>query len=221
MKTPSAIGLFAATWLVACSSAQGDWQTASTSNTVNAYERFLQKHPNTTQAVTARARVQTLEEEQAWAGAQQTNTVGAFRSYLEEHPQGSHSAEARGRIAATERVAAWAGASAADTPEALQAFIEKYPQGAEADQARAKLAQITGFRVQLASYRSEQLAEKTRDQLQGKYGDLLGSVVVVPESGSNAHVVRSAPMGEVEANNTCAKLRKAHLSCEVVRDVNS
>jgi len=221
MKISPAIGLFAAACLVACSSAQSDWQTASTRNTVTSYESFVQQHPNTTQAATARARIQTLEDEQAWAGAQQTNTMAAYRSYLAEHPQGSHSAEARDRIGVAERVAAWAGASAADTPEVLQAFIEKYPQSAEADQARAKLAQITGFRVQLASYRSEELAEKTRDQLQGKYGDLLGSVVVVPESGSNAHVVRSAPMGEVEANNTCVKLRKAHLSCEVVRDANS
>jgi outer membrane protein assembly factor BamD (BamD/ComL family) len=221
MKTSHAMALFAATLLVACSSAQTDWQTASASNTLNAYENFLQKHPNTTQAAAARGRIQKLEDEQAWAGAQQTNTVGAFQSYLQGHPRGSHAAEARDRIAAAERVAEWAGASAADTPEALQAFLEKYPQGAEADQARANLAQMTGFRVQLASYRSEELAEKTRDQLQGKYGDLLGSVVVVPEAGSKAHVVRSAPMGEVEANNTCAKLRKAHLTCEVVRDANS
>jgi sporulation related protein len=221
MKLTRATGLLATTLLGACSSAQSDWHTASASNTVATYEQFLQKHPNTRQAAAASARIQSLAEAQAWAGAQQINTVAAYRGYLQSDARGSHAAEARERIAAAERVAAWAGASAADTPEALQAFLEKYPEGPEAEQARAKLAQMTGFRVQLASYRSEQLAEQTRDQLQGKYGDLLGSVVVVPEAGSKAHLVRSAPMGEAEANNTCAKLKKAHLACEVVRDANS
>jgi cell division protein FtsN len=116
-------------------------------------------------------------------------------------------------------MSAWTAASAANTPEALESFLEKYPQGPDADQARAKLAQLTGYRVQLAAYRSERQAEKARDRLQGKYGDMLGSVVVVPEAGSN--VVRSAPMGEAEANNTCAKLKRVHLSCEVVKDANS
>jgi len=221
MNRWSAVGSFAAILLAACSSAQSDWQKASASNTVTAYQEFLQKHPNTTQSVEARSRIHALEDEQAWARAQQANTVAGYQAYLQEQPAGIHLAEARDHIAATERTSAWAAASATDTPEALQAFLDKYPQGAEADQARAKLARLTGYRVQLASYRSEQQAQKIRDRLQGKYGDVLGSVVVVPEAGSNVHVVRSAPMGEAEANNACAKLKRDHLSCEVVRDVNS
>jgi SPOR domain len=221
MKILRAIGLLAAVLLVACSSAQSDWQRASGTDTVAAYRAFLQKHPNTTESVAARDRIHALQDEQAWTRAQQRNTVMAFQSYLQEQPAGIHVAEARHYLAASERFTAWVAASSADTPEALEAFLQKYPQAPQARQAQAKLAQLTGYRVQLASYRSEKQAEKIRERLQGKYGDVLGSVVVVPDTAANAHLVRSAPMGEAEANNACARLRKAHLSCEVIRDANS
>ncbi len=221
MKTWLAVGSFAAIPLLACSSAQVDWSQATASNTVAAYQSFSRTHPNTAQAVEARNRIRALDDEQAWARALQVNTVAAFAGYLQEQPAGIHLDQAQDRIAASERVTAWTAASSADTPEALEGFLEKYPQGPEADQARAKLAQLTGYRVQFAAYRSQTQAEKIRARLQGKDGDLLGNVVVVPASGSNTHVVRSAPMGEGEANNACAKLKKAHQSCAVIRDANS
>ncbi len=221
MKMLRTAGFLAAITVVACSSAQKDWQQASSTDTVAAYQAFLEKHPNTTESVVARDRIHALQDEQAWAGAQQSNTVAAFEKYLQEQPAGVHIAEARDRIAANERSAAWAAAASADTPEALEAFIQKYPQTPEAGQAKAKLAQLTGYRVQLASYRSETQAERTRDRLQGKFGDVLGNVVIVPDAATNVHLVRSAPMGEAEANTACAKLRRAHLSCEVIKDANS
>ncbi len=221
MKTWLAIGVCVTIPLVACSSAQSDWRRANSSDTVAAYQDFLRQHPNTPESVEARSRIHALEDEQAWTRAQQANTIAAFQAYIQDQPTGIHLAEARDRISASERMTAWTAASAADTPEALEAFLEKYPQGPEADQAKAKLAQLTGYRVQFAAYRSEEQAQKIRDRLQGKYGDLLGNVVVVPAAGSSTHVVRSAPMGELEANSACAKLKKAHQSCEVIRDANS
>jgi hypothetical protein len=221
MKTLRGVCLAVAIMLVACSSAQSDWRKASASNTVAAYQAFLDKHPNTAQSVEARNRIRAVEDEQAWIQAQQANTVQAFQDYAERIPPGLHVAEAKDRISANERSTAWIAASSADTTEALEAFLQKYPQGPEADQAKAKLAQITGYRVQLASFHSEQQAEKTRERLQGKYGDVLGSVVIVPGTSSNLHIVLSASMGEGEANNACAKLKKAHQACEVIKDANS
>jgi SPOR domain len=223
MNTSRAICFLAAVFLVACSSTQRDWEQARARNTVASYRSFLDKHPNTAQSVQARNRIQALQDEQAWAQARQANTDQALEAYLQQQPSGMHVAEAKGLIGASERWAAWIVASSAGTTEALESFLEEYPQGPEAKRAKADLAQITGYRVQLASFRSEQQAEKTRDLLQGKYGDVLGSVEIVPVSGTsaNVHVVRSAPMGQDEANNACAKLKKAHQTCEVIRDVNS
>jgi hypothetical protein len=128
--------------------------------------------------------------------------------------------EAKDHIASNERSVAWTAASSMNTPEALEGFLQKYSQGPEADQARAKLAQLSGYRVQLATFHSEKQAEKTRDRLQGKYGDVLGSVDIVPGATANVHVLRSASMGQGEANNACAKLKRDHLTCEVIKDVN-
>jgi cell division septation protein DedD len=213
--------LLAGATLVACSSAQSDWQRASVSNTVAAYQTFLDKHPNTPQSVRARNRIRDLEDQQAWAQAQQANTVLAYQDYIQRIPPGSHVAEAKDHISASERSVAWIAASSADTTEALQAFLQKYPQGPEADEAKAKLAQLTGYRVQLASLRSEKQAERARDRLQGKYGDVLGSVEIVPGTTPDRHLVLSAQMGQGEANTACAKLKKAHQTCEVIKDANS
>lgn len=221
MKTLCGMVFLAAGLLVGCSSTQSDWNRASASNTVAAYQHFLEEHPNTTQAVVARNRIRAVEDQAAWAQAQQANTVQAFQNYLQEQPTGIHVADARDRIAANERMIAWTAASSANTEEALQGFLEEYPQGAQAREAQARLAQISGYRVQLASFKSEKQAEKIRERLQGKYGDVLGSVVVVSGTRSSVHVVWSAEMGEGEANIACAKLKRDHLTCEVVRDVNS
>jgi hypothetical protein len=221
MKILCALCLFTAASLAACSSAQSDWNEANASNTVAAYQSFLQKHPNTPQSVEARDRIRAMQDEQAWAQAQQVNTTQAFQNYIQQEPSGIHVAEAKDRIAANERSNAWTAAASTDTPEALQAFLQKYPQGPEADQAKAKLAQLTGYRVQLATFSSEKQAEKTRDRLQGKYGDVLGSVDIVPGATAKQHVLRSASMGQGEANNACARLKKDHLTCEVIKDANS
>lgn len=221
MKMSYGLCLIPVLGLAACSSAQNDWQQTNARNTVGAYQEFVESHPNTPQSVVARNRINVLVDEQAWAQAQQTNTVQSYQGYLQDEPSGSHAAEAKANIAANERSVAWQAAAATDTPEALQVFLEKYPEGPEANKAKARLAQLTGFKVQLATFHSERQAEKTRDRLEGKYGDVLGSVIIVTDSGANLHVLQSTSMGQGEANNACAKLRKDHLPCEVIRDVNS
>jgi hypothetical protein len=221
MKTLCGLCLFAMACLAGCGSTQSDWQQASTTNTVAAYAAFVQKHPNTAQSVEAQQRIRALGDERAWARAEQANTIQSYQNYIQDDPAGIHVAEAKDHIAASERAAAWTAAASTDTPDALEAFLQKYPQGPQADQAKARLAQLSGYRVQLASFRSQKQAEKTRDRLQGKYGDVLGSVDIVPGATADVHVLRSASMGQGEANNACAKLRRDHLPCEVIKDVNS
>lgn len=142
-------------------------------------------------------------------------------NYLQEWPTGVYSGQAHDRIGSIERMNAWYAASAAGTTEALQDFLQQFPHGPEAAQARARLAKLTGYRVELAAVRSEQQAEQTRDRLQGKYGDILGSVVVVPGADAGQHLVLSADMGPDEARSACAKLKDAHLSCEVIKNGKS
>lgn len=204
--------------LTACGSTQTDWNQARATHTVAAYESFIDKHPNTPESVQAHQQIATLNDERAWAQALQANSAESFESYLQRRPSGVHAEEARDRIGTIGRMNAWYAASLAGSTEALQEFLEKYPQGPLANQARARLAKLTGYRVELAAVHSEQQAEQTRDRLQGKYGDILGTVVVVSGADASQHLVLSADMGPDEARSACAKLKEANQACEVIRD---
>jgi SPOR domain len=207
--------------LTACGSAQTDWNQARATHTVAAYEAFIDKHPNTPESVQAHQQIAALNDERAWAQSLQANSAESFESYLQQRPSGLHSEEARDRISAIERTNAWYAASLAGSTEALQDFLERYPQGPLANQARAHLAKLTGYRVELAAVHSEKQAEQTRDRLQDKYGDILGTVVVVPGTDAGQHLVLSADMGPDEARSACAKLKEANLTCEVIRNGKS
>jgi len=206
--------------LLACSSSESDWKKADAQGTVAAYQAFLKDHPNNAHADQARDRIHALEDEQAWADAQKTNTLESFQTYLQNQPKGVHSAEAHDRIATLERSAAWRVAQASATPTVLQEFLQKYPQGPEADQARAQLQTLKDgeYRVQLASFRSKHEAETVRARLQARYGKELREVTVVPATPPDKlNRVESAPMTLEDAQSMCAKLKKEHRHCEVVK----
>ena len=206
--------------LVACSSAESDWKKADAQGTVAAYQAFLKDHPNNAHADQARDRIHALEDEQAWADAQKTNTLESFQAYLQNQPKGVHSAEAHDRIAALERSAAWKVAQTSATATALQEFLEKYPQGPEADQARTQLQTLKAgeYRVELASFRSKHEAETVRARLQARYGKDLRELTLVPATPPDKlHRVESAPMTLEDARSMCAKLKKEHRHCEVVK----
>ena len=219
MKITRAIyPIIAVAALAACSSAESDWQKAQAQNTTTAYEDFLQQHPNDTHAQEAKDHLQKLQDEQAWADAQKTNTADGYQQYLQKQPNGAHADDAHAQITALGRADAWKAAQAANTAQAMQDFLQKYSTGAEADQARTQLDKLQGYRVQLATARDEKAAEKSRDALQAKFGSDLHNLEVIPPSGSEkGHRVSSGPMTEEDAKAVCAKLKKEHQRCEVVK----
>ena len=221
MKTrQTVLSLVVAAVLVACSSAESDWNKASTANTAAAYQDFVTKHPTSAHVQDAHDRLQKLTDDQAWSDAQQSNTLDAYQQYLQKEPNGGHASDAHSQIDALNRAADWKTAQAANTEPALQDFLKKYSTGPEVDQAQAQLQKLQseGYRVELASFKDEKAAEKSRDSLKAKFGSELNDVVVVPPSGSEKQQrVASAPMTEADAKAACAKLKKAHQHCEVIK----
>lgn len=206
--------------LVACSSAESDWSKASTANTAAAYQDFLAKHPTGAHSQDAHDRLQKLADDKDWADAQQANTADGYQQYLQKEANGAHATDAHSQIDALERAAAWQTAHAANTEPALQDFLQKYTTGPEVDQAKAQLQKLQseGYRVQLGSFKDEKAAEKARDGLKAKFGSELNDVVIIPPAGSEKQQrVASAPMTEEDAKAACAKLKKAHQHCEVVK----
>lgn len=206
--------------LVACSSPNADWQKADQQGTIAAYQQFIQEHPSDPRVEQARNRINALKDEQAWTAAQNANTLDAYQQYLQQEPSGMHAADAQDKVTGLQQSAAWQSAQSAGTAAAYQSFLQQYPNAPQADQARDALQKLTGYQVELGSYRSKALADKVATRLKAKFGDELQDVVVVPPSGkSKANEVRSAPMAEADAKAACEKLRKAHQRCEVVKSV--
>jgi len=205
---------------VGCDTGASDWQKAASQNTVAAYQDFLTHHPNDSHAQQARDRIQALQDDQAWADAQQAGTTDSYQQYLQKQPNAKHADEAHTQITALERAAAWKSAQAANTEQALQDFIQKYNQGSEVEQAKAQLQKLQSeqYRVRLGAYHDDKAAEKARADLQSHFGNDVQNIVVIPPSGtSKQHEVSSGPMTEADAKAVCAKLKKAHRHCEVVK----
>ncbi len=223
MKKSGVPGLFLAAsltaLLLACSSTEADWQQATSANTVTSYQDFLKQHPNGQHADEARNRIHSLEDDQAWTNAMNTNTQASYQQYLSAQPHGAHAQEAQDHITGIERAAAWQTAQAQGTVPALQAFLQKYPQGPEADAARAQLGKLNNqFRVQLAAFRSKRLAERDSARLKKRFRKVLHDVVVIPPTPTDKfNRVTSDEMSEADANSLCARLKREHQTCKVVK----
>ena len=204
--------------LAACSNPSADWQKANQQNTVAAYQQFIQQHPNDARVAQARNRINGLKDDQAWAAAQSANTLDAYQQYLTQEPSGMHAADAQDKINALQADAAWSSAQSTNTAAGYQDFLQKYPNSPHASDAQDALKKLTGYQALLGSTRSKTLADKLAKRLKDKFGTDLQDVVVVPPTGKSKTLeIRSAPMTEDDAKSACAKLRKAHQHCTVVK----
>jgi len=214
--------IVAAPALFACNSARDDWNKAAAANTIAGYKEFLSKHPSAEHSVEAGNRIYSLQDDKAWQQAQRANLPDAYRDYLDKQPAGAHTKAAQEALARQERVADWKSAEKTGTVAALQDFLRRHPVGSEADWARLKLTQLSGYKVQIGPSGTEKRAQRQRDRLHAKHGDILPDVRVVPVGSGKGYGVESAPMSRAQADSVCTELKTAHENCEVVRsDVNT
>jgi uncharacterized caspase-like protein len=75
------------------------YQVAIGKNTIEAYDAFIQKFPNSTQISQAMRNLEMLNDENNWRRAAEQDTLGAYKIYLNLHPSGSYANVANARIA--------------------------------------------------------------------------------------------------------------------------
>ncbi len=207
--------------LAACSNPTADWQKANQQNSIAAYQQFIQQHPNDARVAQARDRINALQDEQAWTTAQSTNTLDGYQQYLQQEPNGMHAADAQDKVNSLQSDAAWSSAQSTNTAAGYQDFLQKYPNSPHAADAQAALKQLTGYQLLLGSARSQAVADKLTQRLKDKFGSDLQDVVEVPPTGKSKTIeIRSAGMTQDDAKAACAKLRKAHQHCEVVKSAS-
>ena len=114
--------------LAACG-ADGDFDVATRTNTLAAWESYLRAHPDGRRAGEARAHLAGLREPADWRKAEALATQAGYEQYLHDQAQGEHAREAR---------AAFARLDPGAPPAAVPAVAAATPVG--------------GFRVQLGAF---------------------------------------------------------------------
>jgi cell division septation protein DedD len=90
--------LLALTTLAGCSREKIDWKSAEAADTVEGYDHFIERHPDSALVTQARTRVAQLNEDRDWKKATGTDTAEAYREFLAQHENGKWAEEARIRI---------------------------------------------------------------------------------------------------------------------------
>jgi cell division septation protein DedD len=81
-----------------CSRENQDWRSAQAADTVEGYDDFVAKHPQSEFAEQAKSRVKQLAEERDWERATVADTAEAYQQFVAQHADGKWAQEARVRI---------------------------------------------------------------------------------------------------------------------------
>jgi hypothetical protein len=82
----------------ACSQEQQDWRSAEDADSTEAWQLFLEQHPDSELVNQARERIQQLQIRRDFQHADAIGTVEAYRAFIARHPSGMWSERARIRI---------------------------------------------------------------------------------------------------------------------------
>src|ERR1039458_9872547 len=84
--------------IAGCSREGADWKSASTADTAEAYQQFVQQHPKSANVVQAQARIAQIADDRDWQAAAAADTRDAYGQYIAQHAEGKWAQEARIRI---------------------------------------------------------------------------------------------------------------------------
>jgi hypothetical protein len=98
MTKACAVMLVVVAMLGGCSREKIDWKSAEAADTVESYDHFIERHPESELATKAQARVAQLNEDRDWRRASTTDTADAYRQFLAQHDSGKWAEEARIRV---------------------------------------------------------------------------------------------------------------------------
>lgn len=224
-----------------CSVEQQDWRAAEAAGTAEAYQHFIEQHPDSELAGKARERVAEFAEDRDWEQASKLGTADAYRGFLAAHPRGRWSQEARIRmesfaLGSIQRMAPQtpgqtagpatgvkllrlasaapsipAGALPADSPAAAA------PAPQPAAPPAAAVAQPTGYAVQLGAFGSEANATREWQRLQLRFAPVLAGLspqlVAAGTAAAPIYRLQAAAGGEAQARAICDSLRARSQPC--------
>ncbi|MEP7242175.1 MAG: SPOR domain-containing protein [Gammaproteobacteria bacterium] len=92
------VSVLAMAFITGCSRERLDWKSAESADTLEAYDHFVERHPDSPLATQARARMTQLVEDKDWQHANSVDTAEAYKAFLAQHASGKWAEEARIRV---------------------------------------------------------------------------------------------------------------------------
>jgi hypothetical protein len=213
--------------LAGCSRESADWKSATTADTSEAYQQFLQQHPKSANAAQAQTRIQQIADDKDWQAAAAADTRDAYQQFLAQHADSKWAQEARIRIenfaqagASGGKVASDSGAiPAAPAAPAIVASPPAVPATGKSHSASAAASPSAehGHFVQLGAFHSKARAESEWKLLAAKYPTELKSLkphfVAGTSKSGPVYKLRVAVHSATDASGLCAKLKKHSQVC--------
>ena len=135
-----ALGVFtkAANDSLALNKDKFDWQVATTSHTLTAYQTYLAEHANGRYAWFAE---DFVEQMTLWESATASQQYADYCAYYHLFPDGLYAAEAVEKVKAFE-TGDWTATKKKNTLAAYEKFVAQYPNGYYANEAQNKITEI-------------------------------------------------------------------------------
>lgn len=118
------------------------FEQAKASDTIPAWQAFLEQHSESQFAARASTALEALRLAAAWSAARGADTIEQWESFLREYPETGHTAEATSALAARRMAAAWTAATAADTIEAYAQFRARFAGNTRSEEIADRIAAV-------------------------------------------------------------------------------
>ena len=196
-----------------------DWRSTQRADTLEAYEAFVSKYPQSQYVPVAQRRVADLTEQRDWLIATESDTAAGYRTFIDTHPKGRWTREAQVRLQNFLAAPGVLGPAAIE-PSVLEpaepppAMLTEDP----APTAPVESAPVT-HRIQLGAYTSRDKALEAWREARARHVELQGLVsqVIVGSNGQAAiYRLQASVVSEERAREVCRVLVAANQGCVYV-----
>ncbi len=125
-------------FVTGCATMQSRWNAVKSTDTIQAYEKFLRDYPRGDLSDQARIRLNQLYEQRDWRYASSRNTIQSYEDFLKRYPRSSFSDGARSRLEALYLQKA----KDLNTITAYEDFLRRYPESKFAGDIRNKIEEL-------------------------------------------------------------------------------
>lgn len=132
--------------LSGCATTKRDWHDANRQGTIEAYDRFLQKHPDAKQAHLARQRLLQLHAANEWSKAEYINTIDGYKEFLDKYPRSKQAKRAKLLLEKLQATKNWKIAKSIGTIASYKKFLNEHPNSDFIFEARNELEQLISDR---------------------------------------------------------------------------